>query len=205
MIGQTFGKLTVVEAAPNMGNARAWVCSCVCGNTKSVRAYSLNDGNTTSCGCASSRYALPVRNRTHGMTKSKVYGVWRTMRTRCENKNDEHFARYGARGIKVCDRWRKFENFLEDMGEPPPGLTIERKDNNGDYDPSNCIWATPKQQSNNKRTNIKLTSNGITKSLEDWANELGISYMAIYQRLRAGWAPHRILQGSLRHGSRSRE
>ena len=117
------------------------------------------------------------------------------MLTRCTNVNDEHYELWGGRGIKVCDRWRtSFKNFYADMGDRPEGLSLDRIDNDGDYEPSNCRWATQKQQQNNRRNNTSLAFNGLTATMSDWADRLGISKVTLCARLtRYGWSVERAL------------
>lgn len=154
-IGTEFGRLVVLDKAPSGMNR--WVCGCECGNTVVLCANKLRSGNNKSCGCLK-RTVLGDAVRKHGRANSRItgyadrtYGIWQAMRGRCLNPNNVRWAAYGGRGIKICKRWEKFENFLSDMGEAPPGLTLERKDVNGDYKPSNCCWATWLEQARNKR------------------------------------------------------
>lgn len=116
------------------------------------------------------------------------------MKQRCLNKNREGYKKWGGRGITVCKRWMKFENFYKDMGERPEGMTIDRIDNSKGYHKSNCKWATPKEQSNNTRKNVFITYNGKTQTIAQWSEELGISYHTIYARLRKGWEIERVLK-----------
>ena len=121
----------------------------------------------------------------HGMTGHPLYRVWATMIMRCNNKNDASFHKYGARGITVCDRWRKsFSAFYADMGERPAGHSIERIDNDGPYSPENCRWATPKEQAANRRNEKPITHNGMTMSLRQWAIKVGIHRGTLLYRLR---------------------
>ena len=134
----------------------------------------------------------------HGGHGSRTYSTWVSMRNRCRNEKDPNFPAYGGRGIKVCKRWHSFTNFLADMGERPAGLTIDREDNDGGYEPGNCSWATPKAQGRNKRNNRLLTVKGETKTLAEWAEDLGISRAALGMRLKnwttekAVTTPHRF-------------
>lgn len=124
---------------------------------------------------------------------SLTYGVWRGMLDRCRNTNSPAWRLYGGRGITVCDRWRKFENFLSDMGEKPPGMSLDRIDNNGSYEPSNCRWADQETQCNNKRTNHLVTAFGKTQTLVRWSREIGVGKATLRRRLRAGWSPERAI------------
>lgn len=129
------------------------------------------------------------RRAKHGMYKTKVYHAWQTMRDRCSNPKNSRFHRYGGRGITVCERWQEFENFYADMGDAPRGTSLDRIDTDGNYEPSNCRWATPKQQSNNTSTNTHVTHDGKTQTLAQWAAELGIPYSRIVYRHTRGWQP----------------
>ncbi len=121
--------------------------------------------------------------RTHGHAKhdikTKTYSVWRSMRNRCERPNNKQYHYYGGRGIKVCERWAAFANFLQDMGEKPQGLTLDRIDNNGPYAPENCRWATPSEQAINRRSTIFITAHGMTKCLSAWSRYFGFSKDAL--------------------------
>lgn len=132
-------------------------------------------------------------NRKHGMYKSPIYKVWATMRNRCSRPNIPEYRNYGARGIKVCRRWQKFENFYADMGPRPPGATIERIDNDGPYSPKNCRWATRREQAQNKRNNRWLTLGKRTQTMKEWADEIGVNPAAILYRINAGWSNEAIL------------
>lgn len=134
----------------------------------------------------------------HGHTRggrvTPTYQAWLNMRSRCYNHNTKYYARYGGRGIRVCERWREFSNFLEDMGEVPTGLELDRIDNNGNYAPNNCRWATRKEQLRNRNYCHMLTYNGKTMNLAAWAEELGLDYHLLQMRLWAGnWTVERML------------
>lgn len=152
---KVFGKLTVLNRAPNKGLATRWVCRCECGNIRLVAANSLTRGATTSCG-----KEICHSNYRHGHTlksiKSSTWSSWHDMLSRCYKPKTKAYKNYGARGICVCDKWKtSFDAFLEDMGEAPKGYTLDRVDNNGDYEPGNCKWSTMQEQATNRRPNSR--------------------------------------------------
>jgi hypothetical protein len=147
--GMKFGHLTVIDRADNNAENRAmWRCECVCGNTSIVMGKSLRSGHVKSCGCQ--RGNRETKYGTHAK-KMREYAAWINMRQRCGNPNVDQYKYYGARGIRVCERWQRFENFLADMGPRPAGHSLERMDVNGNYEPSNCRWATKQEQIDNRR------------------------------------------------------
>lgn len=150
-----FGRLTVLGRSTKKSNVGAvWDCVCDCGGSASVNSLKLRTGHTKSCGCLKREVIeeTQAQNLKHGMAnKTKTYKTWKCMRHRCNNENSDQWEWYGGRGIKICKQWDDFEVFLADMGERPIGTTIDRIDSDGDYEPSNCRWATPKQQAENNR------------------------------------------------------
>jgi hypothetical protein len=133
-------------------------------------------------------------NQKHGKSNTPEYKVWVAMLHRCENKDVPMYKHYGGRGIKVCDRWHDFLSFYEDMGERPKGLTLDRIDNDGDYTPENCRWATQQQQCTNKRNNRRIKYKGETKTMSQWADHLGVSRSAFQSRVYAGWPVEKIFK-----------
>lgn len=185
LTGMVFGSLTaLMYAGSNKHGQATWVCDCACGKRKTIVAQSLLNGDSTTCGMAVHRGPT---NYVHGMKGTLIYGVWNSMKNRCTNPKVAGFKNYGGRGVKVCDRWHRFENFYADMGDrPSDNHSIERRDNDGDYSPENCYWADKATQSSNKRNTRLITANGETLHLAEWARRLGCNPAAILARLATG-------------------
>jgi len=156
-----------------------------------VGLVSLKTGKIKSCGCLQRG-----RMRTHGLCGSKTYHIWAAMIQRCLNENNDRYSSYGGREIKVCKKWLNFENFYKDMGEKPERKSLDRVNNNGDYEPENCRWATWKEQANNKRNNVLLEFKGRTLTVAQWGRKIGLGRSVIYGRLRLGWSIDRTLKAN---------
>lgn len=174
-------------------NSVMWLARCDCGRAVTVRAACLKRGSTRSCGCAT-RSMIAMRTTRHGMSRSPEYRTWSGMIDRCTNPRLRTWSAYGGRGIRVCDRWLKFENFFSDMGQRPSRKhSLDRVDNDGNYEPGNCRWATPDVQQNNHRGNVRLTVFGESMTIAQWLRRTGMPSRAVRLRLRMGWAPERAL------------
>lgn len=202
--GKKFGRLTAIcRAAVNSFGGYRWLCQCSCGKVVSIDRGNLAGGQSTSCGCFRSE-AISKRRTSHGETRRNIvsveYTAWIKMHGRCYNSGDPKFYCYGARGIKVCRRWKnRFENFLADMGRRPSSKhSVNRKNNNGPYSPKNCEWATAKQQSRNKTTTRWLRFKGKKISMSDAAEKFGISYYTLKSRLRSGWSDKAALTAPIK-------
>lgn len=186
--GKRFGRLTVVGVVQPYCKTNKWQCICDCGKVKEIHVS--NFCNTKSCGCLCAENLSKMR-KTHGMAKTRIYHIWCNMRRRCNDVKNQAYDRYGGRGITVCERWMKFENFLKDMGERPEGMSLDRIDNNSGYSPDNCRWATTVEQNNNQRKNVFITLEGKTQTLAQWCREKGMLYRLVRKRLHLGWSPER--------------
>ena len=181
-IGDRFGRLTVA-GAPISKNGRYWPCSCDCGGTALIPINALRERGLTNGGCISCCRIV----HGHGKSTDPTYSKYQAMKQRCHNSKHKSYMTYGGRGIEVCERWMNFDNFLTDMGNCPKGMSIDRRDSDGNYEPGNCHWATDEEQRLNKRSNVAVTFNGVTyDTLKQATAELGISYGALRQRRTRG-------------------
>ena len=186
LVGKRFGRLLVTEFSHSDSRRKAyWKAVCDCGGEKTVAGYNLGV-SVSSCGCLQSESRLNA-TVTHGKRKTKTYNVWAAMVQRCTNCNSVFFHRYGARGIDVCDKWKTFQGFLDDMGERPDGMTLDRIDNNTGYRKENCRWVSRTEQARNRSSNLVIEHEGRSLPLAAWAEVLGIRYATLHARLAHGW------------------
>lgn len=196
--GKRFGRLIVLERLdkPSYKGA-SWLCKCDCGNSIIASSQSIRIGHTKSCGCYNKEIRKQIcieRNTTHNKSKTKVFHTWTNIRQRCNNPNISAYHKYGAKGIKVCERWNSFENFFADMGNPPTNKhTIERIDSRGHYEPSNCKWATMEEQQNNRTNNRLIEYNKQKMTLQKWSKLMGIDRKTISRRIDNGWPIEKAL------------
>jgi hypothetical protein len=171
LTGKKFNRLTVICLYPRKKSGTFWRCKCDCGKETIVNGGSLKNNHIKSCGCL--RLEISGKNFiTHGMTNIPAYKIWQAMKTRCNNLHQPSYKNYGGRGIKICKRWNKFENFYKDMGDRPKDMTLERINNDKGYCKSNCIWTTRKEQMNNTRMNHYLEYNGLRLTISQWEDRL---------------------------------
>lgn len=183
LAGQRYGKLVVLEKHKDKSRFGEilWLCQCECGNAKAIRAHSLRIGRTKSCGCIGKTF-----HKTHGMEHTQIYNTWAQMLARCNNPNSTSYPRYGARGIKVCERWKAFENFYADMGDKPEGKTLDRIDGTKGYKPGNVRWADKKQQARNRVGTKFLMWEGKPTPMAEVAELSGVKRKAFESRIRLG-------------------
>lgn len=192
MIGRRFGRLTVVAKGENPTSSRVayWICKCDCGNiTKPISGTKLRCGETKSCGCYKNELLIE-RSTRHGLVHTRIHTIWSQMKDRCYNPHSSSYNHYGGRGITICDEWRNnLESFYKWAMENgyTEDLSIDRIDVNGNYSPENCRWANNKLQCNNKRNNIVVEINGVSKTIAQWAEESGNKYRTVHARFNRGW------------------
>lgn len=191
--GIIFGRLTTIEISFFKNGVAYWLCKCICDNEKVIRIHDLMSGKTKSCGCFRREKTIlkNIKNKTHGLTRkdgkrTKIYDIWLGMKQRCNNPNNKAYKNYGGRGIKVCKRWMKFENFYKDVGNPPPGKSLDRINNNKGYFPNNWRWATLLQQHGNTRNNHILEYNNKKQCVSALAKEYDIPRSTLLYRINNG-------------------
>lgn len=193
LVGRKYTRLIVLYfVGHDKYKQRLYECRCDCGKIVIAVSGGLTSGNTKSCGCYKRDVLIQHKTKHNYSGKnSKEYNAWGNIKSRCSNPNRADYKNYGGRGIKICDRWmNSFENFLADIGRAPSQKhSIERKDNDGNYEPNNAFWATKDQQSNNKRTNVVISYNGKTQTLTQWCRELNVDYDSMQARIKTyGWS-----------------
>lgn len=188
LVGQTFGELTVIEFAGFYNRHTHWNCSCSCGGEALATSCNLVRGNTLSCGCLQKRRTSEA-SKTHGLSKHKVYNVWRGMINRCELPNHISYSNYGGKGISVSKEWHDFETFIKDMGLPPEGrFDIDRIDNSKGYQKGNCRWITRKGNSRNTSKTVMVEWENTKQPLITLGERYGINYKCLHKRIRSGWS-----------------
>ena len=202
LTGLTFSRLTAIGIVGKQWRNYVWKCECECGNITHVKSGELRSGGIKSCGCWKIE-ATKLTMTTHGHTAgnnrkaSPAYSRWCDIKTRCTNHNRTYSHRYADRGIKMCDRWaNSFESFLEDMGHPPEGMTIDRIDNERGYSKENCRWATMREQAANTSRNRRITISGESMIVMDASRRFGVSQYTIYNRLNRGLSDHEAVFGT---------
>lgn len=201
IIGNTYGKLTVLSHDHSDGYKKYYLCKCTCGNEKVILRSNLLAGYTKSCGCLQKERTSQARKLPDGYRH--LHSVFESMKSRCYDKNNNRYARYGARGITICDEWLNdkdvFCRWALENGYAQ-GLTIDRIDNNGNYCPENCRWSTPKEQMLNFSNNVPITYNGETKTITQWADSLNMNRTTLHNRLRYyHWSVEKALTTPVRN------
>jgi len=192
---KTFAQLKTSNIFERRNGYVFWLCKCTCGNEKFMESSSLLNGGSISCGCARKK-RIGDMSRTHGMSGTYIYKLWKQIKNRCYNEKTPCYKNYGGRGISVCERWlNSFEDFYTDIGErPSPAYSLDRADNNGDYTQENCRWATMGTQCNNRRSNIIITHDGKSLNIKQWSEYACVSYRTFRARLQDhGWGIERAL------------
>jgi hypothetical protein len=193
--GNKYGRLTAIRLVERCPKKRhKWLFSCECGNEKVIAIPHVVAGNIQSCGCLQRERAALFATK-HGLqaTHAREYGAWIHIKGRCGNPNNQDFRYYGGRGIRVCDRWANdFAAFMADMGPAPDGFSIDRIDNNGNYEPANCRWADRVTQMNNRRSNRRIEIGDQTKNLSEWCKESGVGVATAIYRIKTGRDPDQV-------------
>ncbi len=209
LTGVRYGRLTIVARAGLSARGETqWVAHCDCGNAHVVKTRHLRHGGTQSCGCMRNELAsarLSRRLTKHGLSRTRAYNIWHSMMARCYDPRHKAYPGYGARGIKVCERWHSVEAFVVDMDEPPTrGHSIDRIDNTKGYEPGNCRWATAREQAQNRSSSVFHEHAGLRLCLSEWANRVGISPDTLAKRLIAGYPFELAITQRVRGGSELR-
>jgi hypothetical protein len=197
IIGKKFGKwIVTIRVANKYGTRTRYLCECECGTKREVEGSSLRTGSSKSCGCVSTERISKLR-LTHGKTKTDIFVIWQGIKDRCYNEKGNHWNSHGKRGIKVYEEWihsfEKFELYIKTLGIRPEGYTLDRINNDGDYEPHNLRWASPRTQANNTRSNRIIEFKSKRMTMAEWAREINISYKTLATRLYDGWSIEKAL------------
>lgn len=205
LTGQKFGKLTVIKRVENSKwNETRWLCKCECGNETIVNYGKLAYKHTTSCGCYAKELFINNVSK-HNLRKTRLYNIWANMKQRCFNKNNKFYNRYGGRGITICNEWENdFKNFYDwsIKNGYKDNLTIDRINNDGNYEPANCRWVDNKTQSNNRNNNVILEYNNEKHNIKEWCEIMNITKSALNHRLKRGWDLEKALTTPQRNRQR---
>ena len=208
MAGERYNRLLVISFSHTKQGRAHWNVRCLCGGMHIVPRHHLRSGHTGSCGqCGLSGQRGPKPTLPKGVSlvkyrdliKTRAYRTWSHMKNRCQKVKGPNYENYAKRGITVCDEWKIFANFYRDMGDPPKGMTLDRKDNNKGYNKANCRWATHREQANNVRSNVRLTYEEQTMTVAQWSRLTGIAYGVIITRHHKGWTPDKIFNTPVRN------
>jgi len=192
MNGKTVGLWTVMSRGTNRRHQAYWLCQCTCGAEREILGSSLRMGDSLSCGCRNRR---AIHNK---RARQREYRVWEQMKSRCLNPRHKRYSRYGGRGISICDRWRlSFAAFMTDMGPCPPGRSIDRIDNDGNYAPHNCAWVTPRTQTLNRSIVRWVVVNGRRMCLAEWCREFHVSPKTAYKAMASGLSAQAAVESIL--------
>jgi len=216
--GRRFERLKVIRYIPSQEregygakkDSRVWLCQCDCGNYIKLRTTQLKEGKAKSCGCYVKEllFEQTKKNTTHGKKNTRLYSIWHGIKGRCLNETDKDYRKYGGRGIKVCKEWiddfMNFYNWSMANGYRDD-LTIDRVDNDGNYEPDNCRWITNKEQSRNRRSNTIYTYKGEGKPLSELCEICGVDYQLIHHRLKRGWSIEKAIETPRRKIKRKKE
>lgn len=190
IIGKRFNMLTIIGQGGRERGERTYLCRCDCGKLRTLRASRIVRGEQQSCGCLRQKHGWCHANR-----RSREWLTWSSLKGRCENPKCAGYERYGARGIVICERWRNsFANFISDMGMCPEGFQIDRIDNDGNYEPSNCRWVNRRQNMNNRSCSRRIKIDGIERGLAEWCEIFHAPYSRTRQRISRGWDPIKALK-----------
>ena len=195
-IGEKYGRLTIIELVGKTAHgSKQYHCLCDCGNETIVLGTELRRGHTKSCGCLFKEVQLKTMTK-HGKRYTRIYEIWVGMKQRCENPNKKAYEHYGGRNICICKEWHSFEAFYDwaMANGYKEGLSIDRINNNGNYEPANCRWVTVKEQQNNRRNSHFIEAFGERHTIAEWAEITGLNYGTLKSRLKRGWAVERALQ-----------